>query len=256
MADYALYQAADEIKGWEALQGKLEKTEKPARVTPMRRWTMIAAALLLLIGGTILWRMAGQEKPIRYATTNEQQKVDLPDGTTMILQPQTRLQIAAGFNKTARTVLLQEGQASFNVTSQPERPFTVDMDAATVRDIGTSFTITKNTDSINIMVSAGKVAVTSKASGEVRELSAGHSICLYTQVHLRFDNAPLSEVIAALQKQYGKKITLEDTTIARKRLTVHLDGETMEDAIKIICASLKLESSADSNGYILKSKWK
>ena len=143
----------------------------------------------------------------------------------------------------------------------------VDMDAASVKDIGTSFTIVKTADSIRLIVSSGKVAFTKKETGETRELVAGGSLCLYTATAhrgeirttdsaglLRFDNSPLADIVAALQKQYGKSIRLGDSTLAQKRLTVHLDGESLEDAIKTVCASLHLDYSTDETGYILKKK--
>jgi transmembrane sensor len=72
--------------------------------------------------------------------------------------------------------------------------------------------------------------------------------------HLDFDNAPLSEVISALQKASGKQISLDDVSIAEKRLTVHLEGESFDNAIKIICASLNLDYTENQGSYVLKNK--
>lgn len=228
------------------------------------QWIAIAAGILL-ISGAALWYSAST-RGLRYETATEQRKVTLPDGSTLVLQPHTRLQLASGYNRRGRTISLLEGEASFDVLHQPDQPFTVEMDAATVRDIGTSFTITRTADSIKVIVSTGKVAFTKKETGDIRELSAGSTLCLYTgtQRHgelriatsgdannLHFDNATLAEVITALQDQFGTKIRLQDTTFARKRLTVHLEGENLEDAIKTICGSLDLGSTSDKEGYLL-----
>jgi ferric-dicitrate binding protein FerR (iron transport regulator) len=108
------------------------------------------------------------------------------------------------------------------------------------------------------------VAFTKKETGEVRQLSAGDTLTFYlakqhqgvikTTSSLYFDNRPLSEVITALQKQYGKKILLKDTALAQKALTAHLDGESFDDALKTICVSLDLDCLADSGTYLLKSR--
>jgi transmembrane sensor len=120
------------------------------------------------------------------------------------------------------------------------------------------------------MVSGGKVAFIKKETGETREISAGSSLCFYIAEHrfgelkatdpansgagsLRFDNSPLSDVIAVLQKVYDKRILLNDTAIAQKRLTVHLDGESFDDDLKIICASLHLEYAEKNGVFILKN---
>jgi transmembrane sensor len=64
----------------------------------------------------------------------------------------------------------------------------------------------------------------------------------------------LSDVIAAVQAHFGKKIGLADRTLGNRRLTVHLGGESFDDAVKVICASQNLESQVDSTGYILKNR--
>jgi transmembrane sensor len=236
-----------------------------------RGMVVAAAAVLLLVAGAEWWYMSGRSAAIQYATSNEQKKISLPDGSTMVLHPQTHIQVARNYNTGARTVTLISGQAYFDVSHQAQRPFMVDMDAASVKDIGTSFTVEKTVDSIKVTVSDGKIAFIKKENGESREISAGGAICLYTgKLHsgeiratdpagssadpLRFDNAPLSEVIAALQKLSGKKILLDDTLMAQKRLTVRLGGESFDDALKIICASLNLKYAGRNGEYILKMK--
>ena len=281
IADYAVYEQADEKQAWEALRGQLDAVgtsdkgrtaqvihaDFKKRSAGMRRLA-VAASLVLVAGGAALWSLYGKGSAVQYETAmGEQKTVALPDGSTIVLQQQTRLQLANDYNKKARTVVLLSGTASFDVSHQQQLPFVVEMDGASVKDIGTSFTIARTPDSTTVTVSSGKVAFTKKETGEVRELSAGNSLCLYTATThkgeirmtespdpLRFDNSPLSQVIAALQKQYGKNIRLGDSTLARKRLTVHLDGESLEDAIKTVCASLQLDYNVDETGYILKKK--
>jgi ferric-dicitrate binding protein FerR (iron transport regulator) len=142
------------------------------------------------------------------------------------------------------------------------------MDAARVRDIGTSFTIQKTQDSILVSVSAGEVAFTQKASGRTREITAGGSLCLYTGAShrgeiretaspsvamdsLRFDDAPLSAVLATLEKRSGQSIRLTDTLMAQKRLTIKLGGESLEEALRLICASMHLDYTPQPGGYVL-----
>jgi transmembrane sensor len=201
---------------------------------------------------------------VRYETAAaEIRSVSLADGTTMLLQPRTRVQVAGGFNKGVRRVTLVDGKAAFTVVHEQSQPFEIVMDGASIRDIGTSFTISKTADSIEAVVVEGKVAFTNKITGETRELSAGAAVLLLTSAAhrgemkenaLQFDDARLSAVIAAMQERFGKKIGLADTALGEMRLTVHLDGESLDDAVKVICASLNLENEVDSNGYILKNR--
>jgi transmembrane sensor len=71
---------------------------------------------------------------------------------------------------------------------------------------------------------------------------------------MRFNNAPLSDVIAALQEAFNKKITIMDTTLGRKRLTADLNGLSYGDAIKIVCASLNLGYAEKNGSYFLTAR--
>jgi transmembrane sensor len=276
LADYIPYAEADEGKAWEALQRTIsQRSSAPTpveRKLPMiPRWAA-AAAIILLATGAGWWYLSGKNAPTLYETAREQKLISLPDGSTIDINPQTRIRVAHEFNKVGRTVVLEAGEAHFAVAHQVERPFIVDVDAVSVKDIGTDFTVQKTKDSIKVTVTGGKVAFIKKKTGESRELSAGSSLTYFIAEnrfgdiktaadtgingasHLRFDNAPLSEVISALQKASGKPISLDDPSTGQKRLTVHLEGESFENAIKIICASLNLDYTENKGSYVLRSK--
>jgi transmembrane sensor len=279
LADYIVYRDADPEQAWGRLQRLLDEPEAAEKKTVimhplagkqpphMMRW-LAAATLILLCGGIALWYSQEASAPIQYATiAGEKKKIPLPDGTTIALQPETRLQVSRTYNRTDRRVILQSGTVRFDVAHQEQLPFTVDLGVASVKDIGTTFTIDRNADSITVIVTSGKIAFTEIQTGETKELSAGGSLCLYTAKqhsgelkviasgsNLRFDNTPLQEVVDILQKQFGKRIVLQDSSIGQKRLTGHLDGESFDECIKIICASLDLESTPDSEGYLLRNK--
>jgi ferric-dicitrate binding protein FerR (iron transport regulator) len=280
LADYIVYRDADPNQAWAALQPLLKDPavshEQTIRMQPRAgseqprtmRW-LAAATLALLSGGISLWYYQDKTAPVQYATiAGEQKQIPLPDGSTMVLQPETRLQLPRTYNKTDRTVILQSGTVQFIVVHQEQLPFTVDLGVASVKDIGTTFTIVRNADSIRVTVTSGKIAFTENQGGETKELAAGGSLCLYTTAqhageikvlttgveNLRFDNVPLQDVVGALEQLFGKKILLPDSTLAQKRVTLHLEGESLEDCVKTICALLDLESTPGNEGYLLRHK--
>src|SRR5258708_2702398 len=275
LANYVVYREADEAKALEALHRRISDRRviatNLAKGAPMiKRW-MAAAAVLLLAVGAGWWYLAGKSSPVLYETaSNEQKSIALPDGSTVDLNPQTRIQVAPGYNKAGRTVILASGEAHFDVSHQERLPFMVDMDVASVKDIGTNFTIQRTPDSISVTVSGGRVAFIQKGTGESREVLAGSTLIFYIRENrfgniqaaatlggaqsLRFNNSPLSEVLAALQKLSGKKISLSDPALGQKRLAIRLQGESFDDALKIICASLDLEYMEKNGEYILKTR--
>jgi len=266
LEDYPLYSAVEEDKAWTHLQGRMGRPGVAVKkVISIKQWVTAAAVLILAAGGA-WWYLAVKRSTISYATTaGEQRSLSLPDGSTVLLEPQSRLELSHGYNKTNRTITLLGGKARFDVSPQKDRPFEVQMDAATVRDIGTSFTIDKTADSITVLVSSGRVAFIPKNDGRPAEIAAGGAITLYTSAghmgeikkeadSLRFTDEPLARIIAGLEKRSGKKIILADAAAAQKRLTVNLEGETFENALEVICSSAGLKYTMREGTYVLERK--
>lgn len=265
LTDYAFYRQADEVKGWEALRGKMEQGKIvqggfEQRVRSIRRW-VAAAAIILVVAGAGWWYMNGKTGGTLYSTVAGQQRtVSLPDGSSIDLDAETQVRLTDGFNQTNRTMTLLSGRVRCAIVHQAKIPFIVNMEVADVKDIGTIFTVQRTKDSISVTVAEGRIVFTDRKTGQTREVPAGGDITFYTADNhikfvssLKFDNARLSDVIEALGLAFGRKIMLMDASMAEKRLTVHLDGETFEDALQTVCASLGLEYRMDNGNYIISS---
>lgn len=117
----------------------------------------VAASIALLLGtGTYLTRPApaGQN----YATDlGRMQAVRLADGTQMELNTNTRLH--ADVTGASRTVLLDSGEAYFDVVHDASRPFTVYAGNRRITDIGTKFSVFRNGDDVRVTVREGRVRV-------------------------------------------------------------------------------------------------
>ena len=107
---------------------------------------------------------------------NEQQTVSLPDGSSILLYPDTRIEIPKDYNQSGRVVAFKSGEAFFEVKHDDRIPFIVDMGTTNVKDIGTSFLILKRKDSIKVSVTSGEVAFTNNLNNETRQLSAGMNL--------------------------------------------------------------------------------
>lgn len=262
MEEYSLYQQADEEKAWSLLQNQIAPNTRPQtvlsvvrRVPAIKRvaiWTSVAASILVAV--LILFFMYDHLQPITYATASGEVKyILLPDGSKVKLDPSTQMEVASDFNKTNRTVILKTGKAHFDVQHQP-LPFIVSMESAFIRDIGTSFTIEKNKDSISVNVNEGKIVFKQTNGNASRELIKGMSASYNIRennfspvtkksnaVSLKFANAALEEVIQQLEQAYEKKIVLRDASITGKKLTADLNGLSFKEAMQIVVASLHLQ---------------
>lgn len=282
--EYPAYESADVNKAWNSISAQLvHKKEDSGQGTiitgnfarkTVNRWWMAAAAILIVATGVTIWLASTRsDEFINYRTAgNEEKKIELPDGSYVIMKPGTGLAISKDFNKTNRKVELQNGEAYFEVIHQPENPFIVTVGYCTVKDIGTGFLIRKATDSIFVSVTTGEVAFIRTENAEAHELSAGMSLSFYTKEgkfgnilsnsttmkdsgeYLYFNNTPLSEVIMRMEQAYSKKIECSDSVIIQKRLTAHLEGQSFEKAMEIICRSLNLEYRDQGGIYQLSQK--
>ena len=282
MEDYEFYQMANEEESWKALHARLGKSrteqikEKVIRGQFIQKPKLIRnvlaiAAVFVGFIGIGLWFILPVNNPVIYKTAlNEQKRVIFIDGSVITLQPQTKIEVPHNYNKSGRTIIMDSGEAYFEVIHRTEKPFIVELGTTLIKDIGTSFNVKKEEKKIDVSVSSGKVAFVRIATQETRELTAGTGITFDVQHEsfgmikkvespnaleqlLTFENTPLSEVVVAIQKVYGKQIIINDS-IANKKLTAHLDGMPYDDAIKVICKSLGLEYSVNDSVYILKAK--
>jgi transmembrane sensor len=277
LADYAIYNTINEQAAWDDLKSRLEKKVQAIVVSGefanrrpgiMRRWIAVAAILLIVSVGLFRYVNNHINRLVYETGHNEQQKISLRDGSSIIMHPETKIQVANQYNNGNRTIILVSGEAFFEVKHQEQVPFIVNLGDYSVKDIGTSFTIRKTKDSIRVIVNTGRVVFIRNSSQEARELAAGMVLSCVARAtnpdisidstafnqSLRFENTPLLEVVNLLQLAYGKRIVLGDAGLGQKRLTANLGGESFEHAIEIICGSLSLEYAEKNDVYLLRDK--
>lgn len=153
--------------------------DAPARVLPFptRRATpawwrrggfavRIAATVVALVGGTILWQNRASIFPPAEVAMQElaagvgqRIRISLADGTSVILGPESRLWFPDRFGS-AREVRL-EGEAVFEVATNGARPFLVRTTAAVTQVLGTRFSVRAYPEDqyVEVMVAEGRVAV-------------------------------------------------------------------------------------------------
>lgn len=121
-----------------AAAGALSLGETPAAPVRRRRGRLaaFAAVAAAVAVGAILW---GQRPQKIFTDTAQRQSVTLADGTRTDLNARTRLSVDLRHDR--RRVRLEQGEAVFNVTKDPARPFTVETAAGTVRVTGTVFNV-------------------------------------------------------------------------------------------------------------------
>ena len=162
-----------------------------------------------------------------YATaTGESRTVRLADGSQLQLNTDTALQVRLLAGE--RQVRLLRGEAWFEVTRDPDRPFVVQADDGWVKVVGTQFSVARRDAQTRVQVAQGKVQV-SAGSGEPVYLEPGRAVeyqgqrlaevhafdpasgFAWRQRQLVFRQQPLSEVVSELNRYWpGKTLVLGD----------------------------------------------
>jgi len=140
-----------------------------------RRYAAVAALVGIVFGVALFYitsnrgdkdAMAQMELQYNVFETNlsAKKQITLPDGSTVYINRGSRLKIlASAFNKKQREVWLDEGEAFFQVTKNPHKPFIVHAAKLTTTVKGTSFNVKaySELDESSVMVRTGRVEVNS-----------------------------------------------------------------------------------------------
>ncbi|MCU0461449.1 MAG: FecR domain-containing protein [Bacteroidales bacterium] len=249
---------------------------KPDRQLFIRsRLIRVAAAILVLIGlGTTAIYIGNSDALIKtiIASTGDDQKnqaVSLPDGSSIILNRNTRLSYKSNFGKRSRQVSLS-GEAFFEITADASKPFTIDAGKASVKVVGTSFNvITDNVDSaVEVFVTSGKVMLTDNSGirditlepGDVGTMDSKHAQKTLNQNpnymswntgKLNYDGQSLEIVFRDLKRVYNMDIKADDPAILSNRWTSPIDIQSRDTIIRLICTSFNLSYTKDGNVYHL-----
>ncbi len=116
----------------------------------------LAAAFALFI---ILNPSAPELSSERYQTVvGQQQSITLSDGS--VIELNTNSAIVVAYSEQQRSISLLKGEAYFEVASNKNRPFVVDIDGSTVTAVGTAFNIYReNSVDTSVIVTEGIVKV-------------------------------------------------------------------------------------------------
>jgi transmembrane sensor len=99
----------------------------------------------------------------------------LPDGTSIALGPQTKLDVT--FYRDRRHVEFAHGEAYFDV-AHDGRPFVIDTRLGRVTVVGTAFSIVDRGDGVRVAVARGQVRVETSGHREYASLLPGHEVAL------------------------------------------------------------------------------
>ena len=274
------------IKRKEGISGKgKEATRVPLQKHAYQKVRISAyASIVLMTAFAVYFFLAKDPDPsLITKTTQKGQKTNivLSDGTTIRLNAESTLVYPEVFDKTSRQVTLT-GEAFFEVTENPAKPFIVRSGDLTTTVLGTSFNIHAypGDTSISVTVATGKVKVESfldttpspKASADVSavvltkaeqtiysitsnnisttKVDAGHFTAWKDGI-IRFDDIPLKQAAQILERWFNVTITFENEAIGNCFMKGKYINENLVNILESIKYVKKIEYSFQNKNQIL-----
>jgi len=211
------------------------RERRPARPR-LGRFYLAAGALAATVAVVALVVPTLSPKPTTevYATrTGEHRTVKLADGSRLDLNGATRLRVT--LRRDERDVVLDEGQALFDVAADKRRPFLIAAGDRTVRVVGTQFDVRRRAGRLSVTVTRGtvEVAPTGQGAGQVFRLHPGQRLdheegaslaqlsaaapdqaLGWRSGRLVYRDQPLAGVVADLNAEFAKPIRIADPSLA------------------------------------------
>lgn len=214
-----------------------------------------AAALLTIVARPDIFQP--DEREIIATVAGERRDVTLSDGSAVHLN--TNTQVAVTMSRGTRNVRLEKGEALFEVTSDPARPFHVAAGDRDVRVVGTAFNVLRHDGRVTVTVERGAVDVSAEGARSNVRLGAGDQYAAregagayqvakidptiaaaWRDGRAVFTNATLAEVASDLSRYYGRPIVVRDAGVAAMRFSGILKIEDQLTTVRRLEALLPI----------------
>ncbi|MEO7597885.1 MAG: FecR domain-containing protein [Opitutus sp.] len=264
----------------------------PLRKNPWPvRWGA-AVSLAAAIVTVLLWAPSAPNNGSGSGTKSETihagdtvQEVTLSDGSIVHLNRATDIEVR--FTPQARVLKLRNGEAHFQVTKDPARPFIVQADDLEVKAVGTAFNVRFDLAGVQVLVTEGKIKLTAgSGSGSTGPdaidptLGAGESasyaisgenhsklnVALVSpeEIHRRLAwhyqlialrGAKLGELVEEFSRRTGHSILLADPTLADLEVGGQVRSADVNNFVGSIAAALDLVADRRGDGtFVLRRK--
>lgn len=250
-----------------------------SRRAPVRAWARVAAATvagLALLAGAGLY--AAFALTGIHTDVGETRTLTLSDGTQVTLSGKSS--IAVHFTGRQRQVVLNYGEAYFDVVHNAQRPFSVVAGGTEVRDVGTQFNLNMRQASLEISVLQGEVSVNhpGATTQPVLDAHAGQRVRVVlaatkaTAAPLRapevsalapqaavairegrqsYDQTRLGDIVDDINRYYGPGISLADPTAGNQRLTASFMPKDVNAFIAGLPEIANLVVSQSDDGHVV-----
>jgi len=211
--------------------------------------------------------------------SNKPQIITLSDGSSVLLQPNSKLSYPKIFTGNERKVYLS-GEGFFEISKNPRKPFYVYANEIVTKVVGTSFRVKAYSDQpdVEVLVRTGKVKVKSndlvsksgqqevvllpnqalrflrsdlkfnKITNITQDEELVHSVGNIEQLSFEFTDIPISQIFETIEQAYLVDIDYPKNKLKDCHLTTSLSDQPLTEKLKIICKSIGTNTNFEMNG--------
>lgn len=286
----------------QAVEQQEEKTYRLLRIRRQLRWMAAASVVALTVTAFyfFLYPSTEQKTPphtaaysqpapatsslVRHSNTSDQEeKIQLGDGSSVVLFPNSGIVYQRSFASDKREVTL-EGKAEFRVQPDAARPFTVFSNGISTTALGTSFTVDAYfPNEVGVVLHTGRIVVKQTTPGRVEEvyLRPGERLTcdvrtgVFTReqaavakkkpgdlkklsfasrkgFEIEFEEQPLTEVFRAIEKAYTVELDFNEQEIANRLFSGRIrKTDSLLQVLHRISLLNELSIKETSNGFII-----
>lgn len=228
----------------------------------------IAASVAIIIGLGFYFLNYYSANVTLVAEAGKENRFELPDASVVWLKEGSQLTYDKGFEGETRKTQLN-GEAFFEVTKNPDKPFIVLTNNTETKVLGTSFNLKTNTETkeTEIVLVTGKVQftaggnqeilrpgdkVTAKANGTLaKKTNDNPNFISWKSKVLKFEDTLLSEVVEDIEQFYNVKLVIENPQLRHCKLTSVFENESLEDVLETLTVLFDITHQKDEANRII-----
>lgn len=201
--------------------------------------------------------------------------VPMSDGSKVTLNTDSAIRVAV--TEKERRVELQQGEAFFEVAKDPKRLFVVRAGNKRVIAVGTKFSVRREAEDIQVIVTEGRVRVETEGkrqSGSAESLVAGtvahasdagvllqkkqlteaEESLSWREGVLIFHELTLADAVAEFNRYNARKIVIEDPRVAALRVAGNFRANNVDAFVRLLERGYPLRVEARDDQILLKAR--
>ena len=252
---------------WQGIEQATMTVDK--KDNPRLKWT-IAACLTAFLASVsfVLLYLTNPGSTTHSTGYAETQHITLKDGTQVTLNANSLLTIHDDYGDQERMVQF-EGEAYFQVSKNPGKPFILETKDARIEVLGTAFNLKAIKDKpTTLTLQEGKVSFSTltveqapiivlpneqvffvNGAWEKRQVKPD-KILLWTKGKLFFDNKPLSAICETLENLYGVEFEIGTDNLINKKFRGVVNNKDLTSILGELAFVMEFQFSAPENRAI------